>query len=117
MDADLFIGMAKKYKFHHLNIDLAYSVYHEECKTRGARAESIVSLALVQAKHGGAKEANKTLKILIDMYKDLENKYITGQGAASDKKIEILESKLSSISSHAEAQKKLMIDVNIEVNG
>lgn len=117
MDADLFIGLSKKYKFHHLDIDLAYSVYHEECKTRGARAESIVSLALVQAKHGGNEEANKTLKILVDMYKEIEGKYTSGQGSASDKKIEILESKLSTITAHADAQKKLMIDVDIEVNG
>jgi glycosyltransferase involved in cell wall biosynthesis len=117
MDADLFIGLSKKYKFHHLDIDLAYSVYHEECKTRGARAESIVSLALVQAKHGGNEEANKTLKILVDMYKEIQGKYISGQCSASDKKIEILESKLSTISAHTEAQKKLMIDVDIEVNG
>lgn len=117
MDADLFIGLSKKYEFHHLNIDLAYSVYHEECKTRGARAESIVSLALVQSKHGGFEEAKKTLKLLVEMYEDLESKYTFSQASVSDKKIEMLESKLSSIATHVEVQKKLMIDVNLEVNG
>jgi glycosyltransferase involved in cell wall biosynthesis len=117
MDADLFIGFAKKYKLHHLNMDLAYSVYHEECKTRAARAESIVSLALVQAKHGGQKEAINTLNILIDMYKELIIKCESGQASASDKKIQVMESRLETIQSHIEEQKSLMIKLDLEVNG
>ncbi|NQZ03477.1 glycosyltransferase family 2 protein [Idiomarina sp.] len=73
MDADLFIGMAKNFEFHHLPLDIAYSVYHEACKTRGARAESISSLALVQAKHGGHEQAKNTLGILTDLYNELQN--------------------------------------------
>ena len=68
MDADLFLGMTKQYTAHFLNQDLAYSVYHEECKTRNKRAESITQLALVQAKHGGLAEARNTLNILVDLF-------------------------------------------------
>lgn len=68
MDADLFIGMANKFKLHHLDLDIAYSVYHEDCKTRNARAESISELALVQASHGGITQAQSTLKLLVDLY-------------------------------------------------
>ncbi len=73
MDANLFIGMAKQYEFHHLSLDIAYSVYHEDCKTRGARAESITELALVQAKHGGFEFSKKTLDILVGLYRQAEN--------------------------------------------
>jgi glycosyltransferase involved in cell wall biosynthesis len=71
MDADLFISIASNFKGHHLNVDLAYSVYHEECKTRGKRAESITQLAMVQAKHGGLSEARKTLDILVSIFNEL----------------------------------------------
>lgn len=74
MDADLFIGMAKHFDFHHIPLDIAYSVYHEACKTRGARAESISALALVQAKHGGHQQAKNTLNILTDLYNELQSK-------------------------------------------
>lgn len=68
MDADLFLGMAKEFPFRHLPRDIGYSVYHEDCKTRDKRAESITELALVQAAHGGLAEARKTLDILVGLY-------------------------------------------------
>lgn len=68
MDADLFLCMASKFEFRHLPLDIAYSVYHEECKTRGSRAESITELSLVQAQHGGFAEARKTLDMLVNMF-------------------------------------------------
>lgn len=68
MDADLFLAMARECQFVHLAEDIAYSVYHEECKTRLSRAESITELAMVQAKHGGMEQARKTLDILVDLY-------------------------------------------------
>lgn len=77
MDADLFISMAKNFTGHHLNADLAYSVYHEACKTRGKRAESITQLALVQAKHGGLEEAKKTLDILVSLFNEINGKLDT----------------------------------------
>jgi len=70
MDADLFLGIAKNFDAHHINRDLAYSVYHEDCKTRGKRAESITQLALVQAKHGGFIEAKKALNILVHLFNE-----------------------------------------------
>lgn len=68
MDADLFLSMAKAFDFEPLDVDVAYSVYHEECKTRDKRAESITELSLIEAKHGGLAEARKTLDILVGMY-------------------------------------------------
>ncbi len=70
MDADLFLGMASKYKFHHIPVDIGYSVYHEECKTRGKRGESITELALIQARHGGFSEARHTLDILVSLFNE-----------------------------------------------
>jgi glycosyltransferase involved in cell wall biosynthesis len=74
MDADLFITMSKNFSGHHLDSDLAYSVYHEACKTRGKRAESITQLALVQAKHGGFREAKETLDILVNLFNEINIK-------------------------------------------
>jgi len=68
MDADLFLSMSARFRMIHLPIDLAYSVYHEDCKTRGHRAESISELALVQARHGGFDVAQSTLNILVEMF-------------------------------------------------
>lgn len=70
MDADLFLGMARRFEFKYIPVDIGYSVYHEACKTRGKRGESITELALVQAAHGGLAEARKTLDILVSMYND-----------------------------------------------
>jgi hypothetical protein len=72
MDADLFLRMASTFEFHHLDLDLAYSVYHEDCKTRSARAESITELAMVQARHGGWTQARATLDLLVDLQHGLE---------------------------------------------
>ena len=74
MDADLFLGMASRYTFLYLPVDIGYSVYHEDCKTRGKRGESITELALVQAAHGGLEEARKTLDILVQLYNEADAK-------------------------------------------
>jgi len=67
MDADLFISMSKEFAGVAIGKPLAYSVYHEQCKTRANRWDSIVQLSLVQAKHGGFLEAKKTLSLLKDL--------------------------------------------------
>lgn len=72
MDADLFLRMASTFEFRHLDLDVAYSVYHEDCKTRSARAESITELAMVQARHGGWVQARSTLDMLVDLHRGLE---------------------------------------------
>ncbi|MBK1688164.1 glycosyltransferase family 2 protein [Rubrivivax gelatinosus] len=74
MDADLFLRMAGQFTLHHLPLDIAYSVYHEDCKTRSARAESISELALVQAGHGGQAEATATMQLLLDLHHQLERR-------------------------------------------
>ena len=74
MDADLFLNMASRFTFHHLDRDIAYSVYHEGCKTRAARAESITELAIVQARHGGLKQAQATLALLVDLHRAAERR-------------------------------------------
>lgn len=74
MDADLFLGMAKAFEILYLPVDIGYSVYHEDCKTRDKRAESITELALVQASHGGMAEARKTLDILVELFNDAETR-------------------------------------------
>ena len=73
MDADLFLGLARKYGARHLkHPGLSYSVYHEECKTRGKQAESITQLALIQCKHGGFKEAKKSLDYLVQIHNEFK---------------------------------------------
>lgn len=74
MDADLFLKMSAQFEMVHFPLDIAYSVYHEDCKTRGKRAESIAELAIVQAKHGGMVESQKTLDILVAMHNRMELK-------------------------------------------
>lgn len=117
MDADLFLTMSSAYRLDHLKEDLAYSVYHEQCKTRNKRSESIMELALVQANHGGLSEALKTLKIL-----DSE----AGPTAAGEEiadsahdpesdgcpRCRILEKKLTAIESEVEKNKKLLLEID-----
>lgn len=81
MDADLFLSMSSRFELVHLPMDIAYSVYHEDCKTRGKRAESVSELALVQARHGDLQAARKTLDILVGMYNGLS-------GAAAEPAVE-----------------------------
>lgn len=111
MDADLFIGMAKQFKMHYINEDIAYSVYHEDCKTRGARSESITSLALAQAKHGGFKEAKATLNILVGLYHEQENEL---NNSPSNAKTKALEAKVASMQAHALKQQELFLQLDIE---
>ncbi|MCQ4321761.1 glycosyltransferase [Stutzerimonas stutzeri] len=114
MDADLFIGMAKVFTLHHIDIDIAYSVYHEECKTRGARGESITSLALVQAKHGGFKECRETLNILVSLYKELEAELQSS--SPSNARLKALEAKLTALTAHQERQKELALQSDLEMH-
>ena len=74
MDADLFLSMAGCYTFRHIPVNIAYSVYHSECKTLKKRAESLTELALVQTRHGGFEEARTTLDILVRLYNDTKTR-------------------------------------------
>ncbi|MDD2464769.1 MAG: glycosyltransferase [Desulfobulbus sp.] len=114
MDADLFIGMAKAFTLNHIDLDIAYSVYHEACKTRGARAESITSLALVQAKHGGLQECRETLNILVSLYRQLEEE--SENGSRKNSQIKVLEAKLSALTKHQQKQKDLLLQTDLEMH-
>lgn len=111
MDADLFIGMAKNFDMHYINEDIAYSVYHEDCKTRGARAESITSLGLVQSKHGGFEQAKATLNILVDLYHQLENEI---NNAPSNAHTKALAAKLAAMEAHTLKQQELCLQMDLE---
>jgi glycosyltransferase involved in cell wall biosynthesis len=113
MDADLFIGMAKNYDMHYINEDIAYSVYHEDCKTRGARSESITSLALVQAKHGGMIQAKETLNILVNLYHQQENEI---NNAPSNAHTKALAAKVAAMEAHTLKQQELCLKLDLEAH-
>ncbi|MEL6451586.1 MAG: glycosyltransferase [Pseudomonadota bacterium] len=113
MDADLFLGMASRYTFLHLPIDIAYSVYHEGCKTRGKRGESITELALVQAAHGGVAEARATLDILVSLFNDLAEK--DAAPAPPSALAETLAArKLTALQKEVERNRALLLEQDIE---
>lgn len=114
MDADLFLGMASRYDFLHIPVDIGYSVYHEDCKTRGKRAESITELALVQTAHGGQEEARATLDILVSMFNESEAK-AEAPGAPSALAETLAGQKLSALQSAVEKNRTLLLDLDIEV--
>lgn len=111
MDADLFLEMSSRYEFIHLPIDIAYSVYHEDCKTRNKRAESILELGLVQAKHGGFLEARRTLNLLADMYnkatKQLAHSHTQGQSECG--RCALAARKLKAIEVEVERNKRILL--------
>ena len=118
MDADLFLSMAHEFELHHLNLDIAYSVYHENCKTREARAESIVELALVQAAHGGITHAQNTLNLLVDLYNQAKNETDTKseQQPVDDlecAKCKSLEIRLDELTSTLERNKQMYLEIDM----
>ena len=114
MDADLFLGMAAKFKFRYIPVDIGYSVYHEECKTRGKRAESITELALVQASHGGFTESRKTLDILVNMFNEAEKQI---ESATPPTAVEVtgLKLKLKMLQDQVEKNKLLLLREDMEL--
>lgn len=114
MDADLFLGMASKYEFLHIPVDIAYSVYHEDCKTRGKRAESITELALVQSAHGGQDEARATLDILVSMFNERVEK-AEAPKAPSALAETLAGQKLAALQEAMEKNRALLLDLDIEV--
>lgn len=115
MDADLFIGMSKEFPFRHFNCDIAYSVYHEECKTRGKRAESITELALVQAAHGGLQYARKTLDILVAVFHQLEEASQLAKERQGCKNCGILEQKIEALTAEYNKNLELALMAEIEI--
>jgi hypothetical protein len=105
--------LAKNYDMHYINEDIAYSVYHEDCKTRGARSESITSLALVQAKHGGMIQAKETLNILVDLYHQQENEI---NNAPSNAHTKALAAKVAAMEAHTLKQQELCLKLDLEAH-
>jgi len=116
MDADLFLGMAAQFDFVHLPLDIAYSVYHEDCKTRDKRGESISELALVQARHGGFDEARRTLDILVGMFNDAETRAANAvpAAAAPPARDDVLQQRLMTLEQTIARNKKLLLDLDME---
>jgi glycosyltransferase involved in cell wall biosynthesis len=114
MDADLFLGMAAKFDFLYIPVDIGYSVYHEECKTRGKRGESITELALVQASHGGFVEARKTLDILVSMFNDAEAR-AADMTTPETMAIEVIQSKLDALVQATERNKQALLNQDMEL--
>ncbi len=109
MDADLFLGMAAAHRFRHLPVDIGYSVYHEDCKTRGKRAESITELALVQARHGGFDQARRTLDILVGLYNEAER----APPAPVTPAQKVLLHRLQALEEEVEKNRALLLDLDI----
>ena len=114
MDADLFLGMAARFAFRHLPREIAFSVYHEACKTRGKRAESITELALVQARHGGLAQARRTLDILVGLYNDAEAR-AAAPAAAPTSAQTVLEHRLRAVEEEVEKNRALLIDLDMQM--
>lgn len=111
MDADLFLGMAKAFSFRHLPLDIAYSVYHEDCKTRDKRAESITELALIQARHGGLTEARETLDILVALY----NKANDAPGGPKQPTAEVQNRQIAAFEAEVARSLDRLIDRDLQV--
>jgi len=119
MDADLFLGMSRKFEFIHLAADLAYSVYHEGCKTRNKRAESISELGLVQAKHGAFAEAHRTLNLVVEMYNSAAGQLQERRDGHSTTSSEcdrcaLLSRKVEAIEQEVERNKDLLLSKDLE---
>lgn len=120
MDADLFLGMAAQFGFVYLPVDIAYSVYHEGCKTRGKRGESITELAMVQARHGGFDEARKTLDILVGLYNEATeggagNGQDAAEPAAGGQAAEIWARRFRALEAEVAANRQQLIDDDIRI--
>lgn len=116
MDADLFLGMASRFRFHYIPVDIAYSVYHEDCKTRGKRGESITELALVQATHGGMIEARKTLDILVSMFNDAETRAATPPAPTLPQGADpVIRQQLLTLREMQEKNRAALLDLDVEI--
>jgi glycosyltransferase involved in cell wall biosynthesis len=118
MDADLFLTMASRFEFVHLPLDIAYSVYHEDCKTRGKRAESITELAMVQARHGGFDHARKTLDILVELFNEKERSSLIRDSANTDQTVpcpqcKTYKMKLEALETRLKDKMKVLLDADL----
>ena len=61
MDVDLWIKIAKQFKFDRIKDSLAHAYIHEDAKTTALIDEMIIETNLMIARHGGMKEAQDTI--------------------------------------------------------
>ncbi|QNI96557.1 glycosyltransferase [Synechococcus sp. RS9902] len=119
MDADLFLGLAKKYGAKHLkHPGLSYSVYHPDCKTRGKQAESITQLSIVQCKYGGFKQARKSLDYLVEIHNQYKEAFDNANNTplevdTSTDNSSIVKPDSSCESSKSESDQKLSFNIGI----
>jgi len=120
MDAELFLKMARDFGIRHIDLEIAYSVYHEGCKTRKDRGPSIIELAMVQARLGGFDEAERTLKVLSDLLKQAENR-LEQQAAAGRSegdpaectRCAAAEARASAVEAAAKKNRELLLDLDL----
>ncbi|GAB5378643.1 MAG: hypothetical protein AcusKO_51050 [Acuticoccus sp.] len=105
MDADLFLTMARTMTLVHLPREIAYSVYHEEAKTRRHRAASLSELALVEARHGGLEEARRTLDRLVALY----NEALAGGGATGEGPGSLMARRLAAVEAETAANRRFLL--------
>ncbi len=72
LDVDLWLKIAKKYKFRRLNDVLSHSLGHAGAKTIAFRNLMKVDLALVISQHGGEKSARRILESQAKKLTELE---------------------------------------------
>jgi GT2 family glycosyltransferase len=111
MDADLFIRMSRQTKMKAIDADLAYSVYHEDCKTRGSRAEAVAELAYVQASHGGIEQAKNTVNVLVHEFNQLKSSIENQQPETA--KIAVFQQRIKEMEEDFRKNAELMMLVDI----
>ncbi len=95
-----------------IDVDLAYSVFHEDCKTRGSRAESVAELAYVQASHGGVEEARNTVNVLVHEFNQLKAS-IENQNP-DPIKVAVLQQRINEMEEEFRKNAELMMLVDIQ---
>lgn len=120
MDAALFMKMARDFGIRHLDLEIAYSVYHEGCKTRKDRGPSIIELAMVQAKLGAFDEATRTLNVMSDLLDQAERRseqrQDSGTAAGPDAACErcaAAEARAAAVEREARKNRDLLLDLDL----
>jgi GT2 family glycosyltransferase len=116
MDAELFLKMARDFGIHHLDCEIAYSVYHEGCKTRRDRGPSIVELAMVQARLGAFEQAEATLRVLVELLESAEKggdgSALAASSAEECPRCKAAEARANAIEIEAARNRELLLDLD-----
>ena len=90
MDFDLFVRMSRQFEFHKIDREIAYSVFHSDCKTVRDRAASIMETAMVQVQFGGWEIAKRELDQVAWEHKYLEGMVGKQRGSGTGGKPNVL---------------------------